>query len=489
MNLQKSSWLMRRDRMAAQPVTSSHDVPVPPPLTQERTSCPRGHQLDEKSLWQAMARFVVPQTANVALQLFSATVTAIYFGQLLGRWALAVASVFFPIFSLLVSFLIGIITGGIVLVARAYGAGDTRQIKSVTGTTLCLCALLSTAIAIIGYRFSPELLGIMGTPQDILLPAVEYARVTFISLPIVTLFFACTFLLRGTGDAQTPLLVMALCIAISLLLTPALIEGWCGLPKLGVTSAPWANLAACAISLPALMVYLRYQRHPMAFDRDLLNRLRIDPAIARSFFGIGIPGGVQMTVTSLSEIAVVVLVNPFGSSATAAYGAVNQVAGYLLAPMQAVGLAATVFAAQAVGARQAGRLGAITRIATMLNVLIGASAVGALCLFSQIVLSWFVVDPITLSIAQRALLITLWSYVFVGIGDVLAGVMRSTGTVVWPAGIAIAAIWLVQLPTAYLLSRSIGLEGVWIGYPAGFIAALIAQMLYYGLVWRHRPDQ
>jgi Na+-driven multidrug efflux pump len=71
-----------------------------------------------------------------------------------------------------------------------------------------------------------------------------------------------------------------------------------------------------------------------------------------------------------------------------------------------------------------------------------------------------------------------------GIGNVLAGVMRSTGAVLWPAAFAIAAIWLVQLPTAYLLSRSVGVEGVWMGYPAGFIAALVAQVLYCGLVWR-----
>ncbi|HZC95378.1 MAG TPA: MATE family efflux transporter, partial [Bradyrhizobium sp.] len=245
----------------------------------------------------------------------------------------------------------------------------------------------------------------------------------------------------------------------------------------------------CAVSLPPLMVYLRVKGHPTTFDRDLLRRLWIDPTIARTFFGIGIPAGVQMVMTSLSEVAVVSFVNPFGSSATAAYGAVNQVAGYLLAPMQAVGLVATVFAARAVGARQADRLGAVTRIAIVLTVLIGASAVGAVYLFSQNLLSWFVTDPVTLSIAGRALLITLWSYVFVGISNVLIGVMRSSGAVAWPAGIAIAAIWLVQLPTTYLLSRWIGLDGVWIGYPAGFIVALIAQGIYYGLVWRHRPDQ
>jgi Na+-driven multidrug efflux pump len=123
-------------------------------------------------------------------------------------------------------------------------------------------------------------------------------------------------------------------------LTPALIEGWSGLPKLAVTSAQWANLVACAISLPALMAY-------------------------------------QMAMASLSEVAVVFLVNAFGSSATAAYGAVNQVVGYLLAPMQGVALAATAILARAIGARRADRLGAITRIATVLNVLIGAQSTAA----------------------------------------------------------------------------------------------------------------
>ncbi|MEH2507194.1 putative MATE family efflux protein [Bradyrhizobium sp. AZCC 1578] len=489
MNLQNPPSRVRRHRAPADPSGTTHEAPVPPASAREPAPPPQLHQFDEKQLWRAMAWFVVPQTANAVLQLFSGTITAIYFGQLLGPWALAVASIFFPIFLLLVSFLIGVITGGIVLVGRAYGAGDTQQIKSVTGTTLCVCALVSIAIAAVGYRFAPELLAVMATPPDILSPAVAYARVTFVSLPIMTLFFAYTYLLRGTSDARTPFLATALCIAISLLLTPALIEGWSGLPKLAVTSAPWANLVACAISLPALMAYLAVRRHPMAFDREMLRRVRIDPAIARSFLAIGVPAGVQMAMASLSEVAVVFLVNAFGSSATAAYGAVNQVVGYLLAPMQGVALAATTFAAQAIGARRADRLGAITRIATVLNVLIGAPVICVICLFPQIVLSWFITDPDTLSIASRALLIALWSYLLFGIGNVLAGVMRSTGVVVWPAGITIAAIWLVQLPIAYLLSRWIGLDGIWIGYPAGFIAALLAQVIYYGLVWRHRPHQ
>jgi Na+-driven multidrug efflux pump len=71
--------------------------------------------------------------------------------------------------------------------------------KSVTGTTLSVCTLVSIAVAVAGFWLSPELLGLMGTPPDIHQSAVEYARVTFASLPMVTVFLGYTYLLRGTG--------------------------------------------------------------------------------------------------------------------------------------------------------------------------------------------------------------------------------------------------------------------------------------------------
>jgi Na+-driven multidrug efflux pump len=234
---------------------------------------------------------------------------------------------------------------------------------------------------------------------------------------------------------------------------------------------------------------LRARGHPLTLDQALIHRLRVDWKIARAFLGIGAPAGVQLAMTALSEVAIVSLVNAFGSSATAAYGAFNQVVGYVLVPVQGVGIAATVFAAQAIGARQAGRIGMVTRTASLLSIIIGISAVGAVYLFAQDILSWFITDPVTQSIAWRGLLITLWSYVLLGAGNVLAGVMRSTGAVVWPAAISIGAIWLVELPTAYLLSRRIGIDGLWIGYPAGFVTALLAQWIYYEFIWRRRTRQ
>jgi len=208
--------------------------------------------------------------------------------------------------------------------------------------------------------------------------------------------------------------------------------------------------------------------------------------VIRPFLVIGIAGGIQVTVASLAEVAVVTLVNSFGSNATAAYGAINQVIGYLVVPMQAVGLAASVMAAQAIGAKRLGQPHLIAQIAAIMNVLIGAVSVAGLLGFADGILSWFVTDATTSAVAERALRMMLWSYILTGISDVLAGVMRASGTVAWPTLISLGGIWLVQVPVAYLLAGTAGLDGVWMGYPAGFLAALLAQSAYYGLVWRSR---
>jgi Na+-driven multidrug efflux pump len=70
---------------------------------------------------------------------------------------------------------------------------------------------------------------------------------------------------------------------------------------------------------------------------------------------------------------------------------------------------------------------------------------------------------------------------------VLSAIMLSSGTVFWPTVFSIASIWGVEVPVAYVLMQRIGLDGVWYGYPAAFIAGLIMQFAYYTLVWKKRP--
>jgi MATE family, multidrug efflux pump len=441
---------------------------------------------DDSGLARAMLLFLVPQTIGIALQLISSTITTVYFGRLMGASALAVASGFFPIFFLLVSFLVGLFSGGVVLVGQAHGAGDTAGVRAVTGTTLCVGGMLSILVAGAGYLLAGKILGVIGTPPDILADAIAYAGTMFLVLPVLVILFAYMVLLRGTGDAYTPLWAMIGWIALGLILTPALIQGWFGLPRLGVLSAPYGNLVAAVATLVTLLLYLRRQHHPMAPDRAFFAALRFDGNIILRLLRIGVPAGVQVAMVALSEIVVVSLVNAFGSHATAAYGVFNQVISYVQAPTQAAAVAASVFGAQVIGAGHAARLGSVTRIAVLLTLGAGTIAIGAVYLLSAEILGWFIADPEPQAIAQRALIATLWSYLLVAVAGVLGAVMRAAGDVLYPTTVSIIAVWMVQLPTAYFSAARMGIDGVWLGYPAAFTFVLVAQLAYYGLVWRHR---
>jgi Na+-driven multidrug efflux pump len=101
----------------------------------------------------------------------------------------------------------------------------------------------------------------------------------------------------------------------------------------------------------------------------------------------------------------------------------------------------------------------------------------------------FITDPAVLELSLRLLHIVLWSSVAFGMATTFSGMMRASGTVFAPLGLSIVAIALIEIPSAIVLSRVIGIEGVWAAYPICFCAMFLLQMSYYVLVWRKRKVQ
>jgi Na+-driven multidrug efflux pump len=127
------------------------------------------------------------------------------------------------------------------------------------------------------------------------------------------------------------------------------------------------------------------------------------------------------------------------------------------------------------------------RAAVALNYIIGGILIAIVYLLGEPILSLFLADPKTLHIAYELLQITLWSYLIFGNTAVLSGVMRSSGTVLWPTLLSIVSIWGIEVPVAYVLSHGpLGLSGVWYAYPVAFICSLAFQATYYFVFWRRR---
>jgi len=441
---------------------------------------------DARPIWQSLAIFLVPLMLSNILQALGQTANVIYLSRLVGVKSFAAVSAIFPIVFFLISFLIGLGAGSSVLIGQAFGAREPAKVKEIAGTTIALTIVLGVIVGGFGGVFAHQLLAALGTPADIIDISASYARVTFFSIPLLFTYLAYTTFLRGTGDTQTPFYVLVLSTGLTMVLTPVFILGWFGLPALGTNGAAAGNIVSTALSLAALLVYLALRKNPLAFDGAMLANVRLRPSLVVKIARIGIPTSVNLVMVSLSEIAVLSFVNRFGSTAVAAYGAVNQVASYVQFPAISIGIGAQIFSAQAIGAGLLERIPRIVRSAVALNYVIEGALIGIVYAFNSAVIALFIANADTARIAHELLLITLWSYAIFGNARVISAIMISSGVVVWPTLLSIISIWGVEVPVSYVLMQRIGLDGVWYGYPAAYIAALLFQPAYYYGVWKRK---
>jgi putative MATE family efflux protein len=439
-----------------------------------------------RALWQIYLLFLAPMVLSNLLQSLSGTLNGIYIGQLLGTQALAAVAGMFPVVFFFISMVIGLGAGASVLIGQAWGADDLDTVRSIAGTSLALGGLIGLLAAVLGGLFARQALQALGTPPDVLDAATDYARVLMLIMPLLLVFILFTQLLRGVSDTVTPLLALSLSTAVGLLLTPALILGWLGLPRLGIQSAAYAGLVSYLVALGFLALRLRGRDHVLAPNRALFAALRIDRAILKRVMRIGLPTGVQMVVLSLSELAILGLVNGYGSQATAAYGAVTQVVNYVQFPALSIAITASILGAQAIGAGKFDRVRAILRTGLWLNAAITGSLVLLGYALSHWLLGLFITEPEVRAQAEHLLKIMLWSLLLFGFQAVVGGIMRASGVVLIPVAISIACIALVQLPAAYALSDHFGLQGVWMAFPLTYTAMLVLQTAYYKLVWKFK---
>src|SRR6186713_876361 len=441
------------------------------------------------SLRKTFLIFLAPLMLSNALQSLFGTVSNALLGQMIGVDALAAVSVCFPVMFFLFAFVMGLSTGAAVLIGQAWGADERDAVKAVAGATLAIGLLFALSVALFGGLFSRQLMIALATPPDILDQASAYARIMLVTMPLGFVFLLMTAMLRGVGDTLTPLLALALSTTIGLILTPPLIRGSFGLPAAGVTAPAWAAAIANALTLFVLGLYLRHSKSPLAPDADFLRRLRLDSVLLSKILSIGIPSAVGMVVMAIAELVLLGLVNGFGSDATAAYGAVNQIMGYAQFTAMSISIAVSILGAQAIGSGDGARLDGIVRTGLAFNLVLTGGLVALIYLVPRAVLGIFITDGAVLDLAKGLLTIALWSSVPFGLATVFSGAMRAAGVALTPMLLSIFAIVAIEIPSAVILSRTIGLDGVWAAYPIVFCAMFLLQLGYYALVWRRRPIQ
>ncbi len=442
--------------------------------------------LNQQKLWKTFLIFLLPLIATNILQNLSGTINTVFVGQMMGVNAIAAVAIFFPILFCLMAFVIGLSAGATVLVGQAWGAQNVEKVRCVVGSTLFMTLIGGTITALLGVVFAKHILLALGTDPDVMHLSLPYVQWMLAGSPLLFIYLIYTSILRGVGDSTTPLIASGMTILIGLLITPILIAGYFGFPKMGIVAPAIATITGYFAVLIFLAVYLNKKDHPLKPDRHLLGHIRHHPELSKIILRLGVPTGIQMITTSMAGLVIVGLVNRYGSHATAAYGAVNQVLNYIQFPALSISIAASIFAAQAIGAGKSDLLAKVTRTALTMNILITGGLVALAYLFSKYLMALFITDPEVVALGQQLLFIVLWSIIFFGASSIFASIMRASGTVTVPMLINIVVILAIEVPCAYLFSQWWGLKGVWYAYALAFVCLCMLQGLYYQLVWKKK---
>lgn len=436
--------------------------------------------LTEGPIAKTLILFSLPILLGNVLQTLNGSINAVWIGKYLGEGALAATSNANIIMFFLISSIFGFAMAAVILIGQNLGAKKTHEAKKVVGTSTVFFLTLSIIVAAFGLLFSNTILTWMNTPPDVKDLAVTYTRILFAGVPFMFGFNLIMAILRGSGDAKTPFYFLLLSAILDVILNPVLIDGIGPFPKMGIGGSAVATFIAQLISFVMLIVYLYRKKYFLRITKEDLPLLRIDWMIIRTLIQKGVPMGLNMVVVSVSNLLLVHLVNSYGSESTAAFGVAMQISSYVQMPAMAIGGAVTSMAAQNIGAGLWGRVNRITWTGVGVNIVMTGLIVVVLTLFNREVVSLFL-PPEGKAIALGVHInnITLWSFIIFGVFNVVAGVVRSAGSVVFPLVVAFIALLLVRIPLATVLSHKFGFDVIWWSFPVSFSVAVTLNLLYY----------
>jgi putative MATE family efflux protein len=433
---------------------------------------PQARRLLEDPVLATLIRLAAPTVALMLLQAVIASGEAVFVGRL-GFGALAGVSLSFPLVMLMTTLSAGAYGGGLASgVARALGAGRPDDAARLAGTALGMSVILGLVWTAAMLLFGRTFYAAMGATGPALEAAVLYSNILFLGAVPFWLFNAAASVLRGGGYTAYPAAAGAVGGAVTLAVSPLVIFGAGGIPGLGVAGAAWAVVA---YNVAMATMLLRAVWAPSSPARPRLRSLVPQWRYAAEILRVSVPSAASTVLTNLTFIILTALVAPFGTEATAGYGAAGRLE-YLLIPIVfGVGSALVPLVAASDGAGDIGRVRKLTRAGAALGAvacgLVGVAAAS----FPSSWMGLFTSDATVAGFGSSYLVVVGPAYAFLGMGLALYFVAQGRGRTVQP----LLATLTRLLVAGALGSMALGVLG-W-GIDALFVL-MACGLVLYGLV-------
>nr|WP_294679697.1 MATE family efflux transporter [uncultured Blautia sp.] len=298
---------------------------------------------------KVLLEFTLPVFIGNVFQQFYNMVDAVVVGKFVGTKALAAVGSTGTISFLIIGFLLGITAGFTVLTAQKYGAGKMDEMRQTVGNALLLTVIVSIVMTVVSMVGMHSLLKLMNTPEDIFRDAYGYIMIICGGILAQALYNILASILRALGNSKVPLYFLILSALLNVVLDLVFIIVF----KLGAPGAAWATVIAQGTSGLLCIVYIMKCIPELRLTRDDW-KLRWN--LAAKQIGIGIPMGLQYSITAIGTMMVQTALNMLGSYAVAAFTAGSKIEQIFTQAYVAQGTASATYNAQNIGAGRLDRV-------------------------------------------------------------------------------------------------------------------------------------
>ena len=413
------------------------------------------HSMDltSGSIWRQLVKYAAPLVISNVLQSMYNIVDMVVAGQVIGPGSISAISNAGIVMNMITMIIVGLTTGGNILIGQYFGAKNKQGCKDGAATLLSSSVILGVALAAVFFAASRGFLTALRVP--VLDDATEYLRICSIGIIFIAGYNALSAMLRASGNSRAPLICIAVTSSMNIVFDLVFVIGF----GWGVAGTALATILAQGASFAVAVVIVL--RNYEVFGLKL-TRLYIKKDALIRMLKLGVPCAVQMSVASISWLSVAFLINSHGVVVSSGNGVSIKIKEFCQLFISAMAMAAAGMAAQNIGAEKYDRARKVIYTTVKITLCMAVAIIALVEVFAPWLVGLFTSDKATAGAAVQNLRVEIIGQLFYAVILVGHSLMTGAGDT-WFAFISsfINCI-LFRLPLAFVLDHFLGIVGVYL---------------------------
>ena len=393
------------------------------------------NNLSEGPIRKKLILFALPIFVGQVFQQLYNTFDSLIVGKFLGDQALAAVSSSGSLIFMMVGFFQGIALGAGVIIAKEFGANNTKKMRLAIHTDVAFGLLAGVILTILGVLCTPIILKWMHTPEDVLPQSIVYFRCYFCGSIFSVMYNIFVGILQAVGDSRHPLYYLIISSIINVVLDLILVGGL----KYGVGAAAVATVISQGISAVLCCIQLLRTEGDAKLN---ISEIKFDCENLKSIVRFGLPSGIQNSVIALANIVVQSNINSFGQYAMAGCGAYFKLEGFAFLPVTCFAQGLSTFVGQNLGAKRYDRVKGGVKFGIFCSLTLTEMIGVIFWLFAPTLVGMFSNSPEVIAYGVRQARVETLFYCMLALAHCIAGIMRGAGKATVPMVIMLG-FWCV----------------------------------------------